>query len=255
MWRPVHTEIGSSRNVHAVLPGKSPEFARWTWRSGYEHGQITAEDPYSSGAPLLARRRRFAALSAVSLMLAVATLLLWARSYCRLDQVHFAAGRQCWFVSSLGGALDVDVYLECPLSDGLGRGVSSVHWGVLSHPVTVPGSGLEPSQCGQLTMIGYTDQVLFNVGGMRVHHGQWMAIQEQDSTASGARWHPGVGLSVAHGPIVLLLLMMPSMQLLHWNRRHNRFRRGLCLICGYDLRASVKRCPECGTPMPDAALA
>src|SRR5205085_2951907 len=55
-----------------------------------------------------------------------------------------------------------------------------------------------------------------------------------------------VGLTISHWLLVILLFMMPAL----WIRRLRHTRRGrrlgLCFACGYDLRSTPARCPECG---------
>jgi hypothetical protein len=47
----------------------------------------------------------------------------------------------------------------------------------------------------------------------------------------------------------LLFAAFPALTIRRALRRRNRRQRGRCLECGYDLRASTKRCPECGRPI------
>ena len=49
--------------------------------------------------------------------------------------------------------------------------------------------------------------------------------------------------------LTFLLAIAPAEWL---RRRRRRSRRGFCLTCGYDLRASPNRCPECGTDVAKA---
>jgi hypothetical protein len=46
--------------------------------------------------------------------------------------------------------------------------------------------------------------------------------------------------------VLLPLLVPPLVGLLLWRRRRRRRAIGRCPGCGYDLRATPDRCPECG---------
>ena len=68
-----------------------------------------------------------------------------------------------------------------------------------------------------------------------------------------------LGYGVSFPAWLLILPMMPSAMLrLSRKRRaahHARCeKKGGCTVCGYDLRASIARCPECGTPIPKHEL-
>jgi hypothetical protein len=75
----------------------------------------------------------------------------------------------------------------------------------------------------------------------------------------GFRWHPRSvrnweyrerGVAVPAWFIAILAAGLPAGKLSTVVRRHRRRRSGLCHACGYDLRATPERCPECGAVPP-----
>jgi hypothetical protein len=63
-----------------------------------------------------------------------------------------------------------------------------------------------------------------------------------EGTATVRTWF----VSIPLWPLVLALLLSPAVSFRTWHKRRRLARSGSCTRCGYDLRATPDRCPECG---------
>jgi hypothetical protein len=87
-----------------------------------------------------------------------------------------------------------------------------------------------------------------------------VAVELADMPAVRDRWHRLLDVPVAsqpHWALTAGAAALPTAWLVAQVRRlavrRRRSLRGLCPACGYDLRASPDRCPECGT-VPGAGV-
>jgi hypothetical protein len=184
-------------------------------------------------------RRLFTPLSAASLLLCVATVVLWVRSYWAADWLCYedtSADRGRWVnwtaSSSLGGlcaSLDI-VDVPPAARDAYERDARSPFarpgWSMVSQGPRVQYGGRPPSLLDRLRTCGgsFTSATIAKYP-CRLTYG----------IVSVPHWGP----ALAAAPLPLAR---------YARRRRTRRRReaGLCPACGYDLRATPDRCPECG---------
>jgi 4-amino-4-deoxy-L-arabinose transferase-like glycosyltransferase len=175
------------------------------------------------------RRHIFTLLAAASLLLCLATAGLWVRSYLGTDYIEYQHHRPIGHASR---TVEIHVTRGTVLifskrytvhEEQHGSTASEWFWGYERRQAYLAGD--HPTTFPQRIGLGYESVY--------------------EDFASYSRRATAVEL-----PLVLfvLILMLPPLVLaLRHRRTARRQRNSLCLHCGYDLRATPDRCPECGT--------
>lgn len=170
-------------------------------------------------------RKLLGALSVLSAFLCVIAGVLWVRSYRRADLTyHVGEDRETWCVVSNWGAVTI-AHREYK---GLAGGDQG--W-------TFYSGSADRMPFGQVrwSVVG------FSRSGIAQSYDGPYAYTCQDEYFSIPFWFLVVVFAIPASLLAVRLLRLRSAR--------RRMRLGLCLGCGYDLRGSDNRCPECGRPM------
>jgi hypothetical protein len=184
------------------------------------------------------RRRIFNLLAAVSLILFVATVVLWMRSYfVMIDAL-------AWWNRGPASAS-----VHHAFETGIGLGGAAFCWNAQGPRVTKRPLGW--------VFHGSSEDKPYYPDPAQSGH--WFGFQfylhrRVDSNGMEIRQRFVV---VPCWSIALAFAILPAQWIKRW-AQHRKLqiwqKQGRCLRCGYDLRASTDRCPECGTAISPRAL-
>ncbi len=171
------------------------------------------------------RRRLFTALSVLSLLLCVATLLLWIHSHWWQHAIMYArAGEGSYRVSAIAmvpGEVDL---------------VTGTYMGEFRSPK--PGWSYSETDSRHSSLRDFGTFIPGErASGWLLGFGFYYA----DSDA--VTFH---AIAIPHWFLALLFAIPPALHLRAIIRSRRLRRAGHCPRCGYDLRATPERCPECG---------
>jgi hypothetical protein len=174
-------------------------------------------------------RRLLRAATILSLLLCLSTVGLRVRSYWRGDDLDYVRGqgaeRQLFTACSKCGYIDCTFYQ--PYTSGK-DGFEFSTYRVVKNGVRAKWLSPFPPRDQRFWFLGF---------GYASQRGRFH---------SGVPWIER-DICLPHWFLALLFAVLPAVRLRAFLRARRRYAGGLCPACGYDLRATPERCPECGT--------
>jgi hypothetical protein len=185
-------------------------------------------------------------LTALSLVLCVAACVLWARSHGGSEHVEVGRRRvsrerevcswRASWASAAGGA-------SLTLVRSTRNYTEEVAWWVLA------------TELGRPLRVSYRrdDSAAYPDWSGSPGRRRWAGFGLGSSvtgTPAGMRGRyseAACGVVVPYWAVCAMPAVVPAVRLAHTLRRRRRRSLGLCPSCGYNLRATPDRCPECGT--------
>lgn len=177
------------------------------------------------------RRVLFTIISALSLLLFLAVVVVWVRSLWIRDIAgNVSASGNGYLIQSIRGRLHI-------ISDLDGRSVGAFH----HHQ-----DWLSPDAIWNGGMSGYPVKVEWHLGHVWQRYSRFHGF-------GFLSYPPNGGFATNHRLIVIpywspavLLAILPTIWIWRFVRYRHRRNVGHCPKCNYDLRATPERCPECG---------
>ncbi len=113
----------------------------------------------------------------------------------------------------------------------------------------------DPTLARQLAAAGPTDQPSTPHYNHDVHYRIWYTFFRSATEPGGANLNrTGVyecwWLVIRTRLLFLIFSILPAIWWMLRVRKRRRARAGFCMVCGYDLRATPDKCPECGAVPP-----
>jgi hypothetical protein len=172
------------------------------------------------------------ALTVLSLLLCASTVVLWVRSYSRPLIVRLAGTGRQDTTQARDWIPIYDLYLQ-PFVLVVERGRLAARW--------------ESDSCNERTLewrcVLDEDDLAYEIA-LRLPTSKIGFRRAGGSGRSGRDAHAVEAVVPLWGMIIGSLCIL-LLKVARYLRRRSPL--GLCLTCGYDLRATPDRCPECGT--------